>query len=70
MMMFENRVLRDLRGWKKQKAGENCIMSFMTVLLAKYYQGDKIMEDEMGETWLHTWQRRGQKCIESSGWKS
>jgi hypothetical protein len=30
-------VLRDLRGWKKQKAAENCIMTFMTVLLAKYY---------------------------------
>lgn len=48
--MFQNGVPGKTVGPKRVEETEgwrNCILSFMNVLLAKYYWGDKIMEGEM-----------------------
>jgi len=46
--MFENRVLRDLRGWKKQKAGENWRMGWVELVA---YMAEKRTEMHT-EFWL------------------
>jgi hypothetical protein len=58
-----------LRGRKMRKAREDCIMrSFITCTLRKYYQGDKVKEDEMGRR-CSTY-GRDEKFIVNFCWKT
>jgi hypothetical protein len=48
--VFDNRVLRDLRGMKFQEAGKNCIGLIWISIncnIHQYYADDQIMDDEI-----------------------
>ena len=49
LKMFENRVLRSTSGAKREEVTGNWRRLHMTILFTKFYSGDQIQKNELGE---------------------